>query len=57
MSFAIYLLGAVILIGGLSYAAVLLHVPPPWIAVAVAVMIGLAVLAAVTHTRQKDSAD
>jgi hypothetical protein len=57
MSFAIYLLGAVILIGGLSYAAVLLHVPPQWIAVAVAVMIGLAVLAAVTHTRQKDSAD
>ena len=33
MSFAIYLVGAVILIGGLVYGAVLMELPSQWIAV------------------------
>jgi len=55
MSFLIYIVGAVILIAGLVYASVLLHVPAEWIAVGAIVMVGLSVLAAVKVTRQKDS--
>ncbi len=54
MSFALYLVGALILIGGLAYGAVLLHVAPQWIAVGAIVFVGLGLLSAVKATRQKD---
>ncbi|MBK9656591.1 MAG: hypothetical protein IPO66_14475 [Rhodanobacteraceae bacterium] len=57
MSFAIYLAGAVILIGGLVYGAVLMQAPPQWIAVGVFVAVGLSILAGVRVTRQKDTAN
>ncbi len=57
MSFAIYLAGALILICGLVYGAVLMGAPPQWIAVGVFVAVGLSVLAGVRVTRQKDVAN
>ena len=54
MSFAIYLIGVAIFIGGLVYGAVLLDVPTAWIAVGAAVMLGLSILTGVKVTRQKD---
>jgi len=54
MSFAIYITGFLILIGGLVYGAILLNVPYQWIIVGSIVMLGLAVLAGVKVTRQKD---
>lgn len=54
MSFGIYLLGFVILICGLIYGAVLLHVPGHWIVVLTAVLLGLAIVKGVQATRQKD---
>ncbi len=54
MSFGIYLVGYLILIGGLIYGATLLHIPSQWIAVGTIVMVGLAVLSGVATTRQKD---
>lgn len=54
MSYGLYITGFLILIGGLIYAAVLLHVPPQWIVVGTLVMLGLAVLTGVKATRQKD---
>ncbi len=54
MSFGIYLLGFAILICGLIYGAVLLHVPGHWIAVFTIVLFGLAILKGVQATRQKD---
>ena len=56
MSFAIYIVGFVIFIGGFIYGAILLDVQPHWIAVGAIVMLGLAVLTGVKQTRQKDSA-
>lgn len=55
MSFAIYIVGFLIFIGGLVYAAVLLNVPQQWIVVGAVVLLGLAVLTGVKATRQKDS--
>lgn len=57
MSFIIYIVGFIIFIGGLVYAAVLLNVPYPWIAVGAITMLGLSILTGVKATRQKDSAN
>ncbi|MGD0500512.1 MAG: hypothetical protein ABSC23_18980 [Bryobacteraceae bacterium] len=54
MSFGIYIVGFLILIGGLIYAAVILHVAAQWIAVGAIVLFGLAILKGVQATRGKD---
>ena len=57
MSFSLYLIGYVILIAGLAYAAHLAHVPSHWIGALVIVLIGAGVLTGVKNTRQKDPAN
>lgn len=54
MSFAIYMIGYLIFIGGLVYGAVLMNISHQWIAVGAIILIGLAVLTGVKSTRQKD---
>jgi hypothetical protein len=54
MSFVLYILGFIILICGLVYGAVLLHIPQQWVAVGVVVLVGLGILTGVTSTRQRD---
>lgn len=56
MSFAIYVVGVIILIGGLIYGAVLMNVPQQWIAVGAIIMLGMSILIGVMNTRQKDPA-
>lgn len=56
MSFALYLGGVAILIGGLVYGATLLNMPTQWIAVGAIVLLGASVLSGVAMTRQKDPA-
>ena len=55
MSFALYIIGYLILIAGLVYGATLLHVPARWIVVGAIVMLGAGILTGVTATRQKDT--
>jgi hypothetical protein len=54
MSFGIYILGFLILIGGLIYGAILVHMPAHWIVVGAIVLLGLAILKGVQATRGKD---
>ena len=54
MSFGIYCVGFVLVIGGLIYGAYLMHVPAHWIAVGAIVLLGLGILTGVKATRQKD---
>ena len=54
MSFGLYMLGYVIVIGGLSYGAALAHVATHWIVVGDIILTGLAILSGVKITRQKD---
>ena len=56
MSFGIYSIGLAMIIGGLTYAAYLLHLPAHWIAVGVVVLLGVGILKGVKTTRQKDPA-
>ncbi len=55
MSFAIYIVGFLIVIGALVYGAVLLNVPTEWIAVGSIALTGMAVLSGVKATRMKDT--
>ena len=54
MSFAIYVVGYIVMIGGLIWGAHLMHVPPHWIGVGTIVLLGLGILTAVKNTRQRD---
>jgi hypothetical protein len=54
MSYILYIVGFVIVICGLVYGAVLLHVPTPWIVVSSVVLLGIAISTGVKATRQKD---
>ena len=56
MSFGLYALGFLIVIGGLIYGAHLMHVPPHWIAVGTIVLLGIGIVTGVQSTRQKDPA-
>ena len=53
-SFAIYLIGFVIMIAGLAYGASRLGAPPVWIGIGVTVMAGLGILMGVTRTKRPD---
>jgi hypothetical protein len=50
---ALYLIGFVIVVAGLAYAAHLAHVPNAWIVAGVIVLLGIGVLKTVTHTTRK----
>ena len=54
MSFALYLIGFIVLIVGLAIGAFLLHLPGHWIAVGVIVLVGLGILSGAANTRQRD---
>jgi hypothetical protein len=56
MSFGLYAIGFAIVIGGVIYAAYLVHMPAHWIAVGAIVLLGIGILSAVKATRQKDPA-
>lgn len=54
-AFNLYVIGYLLLLGGLGYGAYLLQVPETWIAVGALVMVGLGVMSAVSHTKQRDA--
>jgi hypothetical protein len=55
MSYTLYVVGFLIVIGGLIYGAFLLHIPTQWIVVGSVVLLGIAILTGVKATRQKDA--
>ena len=53
-SFAIYIVGFVILIVGLALAANMLGVPSVWIGIGIIVLVGIGILQGVARTRHRD---
>ena len=53
-SLAIFLIGFVILVGGLAYGASLAGLATQWIVVGVLVLMGVGIAMGVTRTRQRD---
>jgi len=54
-SFATYLIGYVILIGGLAGAAYLLNVPTVWIIVGIMILLGIGIVSATSRARARNS--
>lgn len=53
-SFGTYIIGILILVGGLATAAFLLGAPPIWIAVGAVVLLGLGIMTATSKTKPRD---
>ena len=53
-SFTTYVIGFVILILGLAFAAYMLDVPSVWIAIGVIVALGIGIITATSRTKMKD---
>ncbi|HEV2652709.1 MAG TPA: hypothetical protein VGU69_15730 [Rhizomicrobium sp.] len=53
-AFVLYIVGFFILLGGLIYGALLLHLPQTWILVGGLIVLGFGIMAAVSHTKQRD---
>jgi hypothetical protein len=54
MSFGLYTLGTIILIGGVLYVCNLAHVPARWEVAIALLLLGAGIMGAVNSTRQKD---
>jgi hypothetical protein len=54
MNFWIYLVGIAIVIGGIAWGLALAHLATPYILIITMVLLGLGIMGAVTHMRQKD---
>jgi uncharacterized protein (DUF983 family) len=55
MSFAIYIVGFLIVIGGIAWAMVALHIPQQWVLITCVILLGIGIVRAVTNTRAKGS--
>lgn len=53
-SFALYLIGMLVIIGGLAYGASLAGLSTQWIAVGAVVLLGIGIVAGVSKTRRRD---
>ena len=54
MSFALYMLGFVVFLGGVIWGAVIAGVPHVYIGIGTLVLLGIGIFSAVSKTRSKD---
>jgi len=54
MNFWIYLTGIAVVIGGIAWGLSVAHVSATYIMIVCLIMLGIGIMAAVTHMRQKD---
>jgi hypothetical protein len=54
MSFAIYVIGFLVLIGGVAWGLITAGVRPLYVVIACVIMLGIGILTGVTRTRSKD---
>ena len=53
-AFGLYVIGFLVLLCGLIYAAWLVHIPQTWIVVGTLIVVGIGVMSAVSHTKRRD---
>ncbi|WP_423198677.1 MULTISPECIES: hypothetical protein [unclassified Cupriavidus] len=54
MSFALYLIGVLLLVGGIAWALVTMGVAQVYIGIACVIVLGIGIMSAVSRTRTKD---
>lgn len=57
MSFSIYLVGFLIVIGGVAWGLLLAGVPTVWVIIASIIMVGIGILTGVGQTRSRDRSE
>jgi hypothetical protein len=55
MSFALYLLGLALLVGGISWGLITVGLAPAYVGIACLIVMGVGIMMAVSRTRMKDS--
>ena len=55
MSFALYIVGFLIAIGGVAWALITAGVRPLYVVITCVILLGIGIVSAVTHTRSKDA--
>jgi hypothetical protein len=55
MSFALYMIGLVLVVGGVAWALVTMGLTPIYVVIACVIILGLGMMSAVSRTRSKDS--
>uniref|UniRef100_Q46SG0 Transmembrane protein n=3 Tax=Cupriavidus TaxID=106589 RepID=Q46SG0_CUPPJ len=55
MSFALYLIGLLVLVGGIAWGLSIAGLAPVYIGIACLIVLGLGIMGAVSRTRTKDS--
>jgi hypothetical protein len=56
-SFGLYLIGFILVIAGLAYAAHLAGLAPLYIGIGIVVLLGLGILTGVTRTKKRDPSE
>jgi hypothetical protein len=54
MSFALYVLGLAVLVGGIAWALVMAGIAATWVAISCLLVAGIGIMMAVSRTRAKD---
>ena len=54
MSFSLYFVGALIVIGGVAWGMIKAGLPTVWVIIAAVIMLGVGILSGVSHTRSRD---
>jgi membrane-bound acyltransferase YfiQ involved in biofilm formation len=54
MSFALYLLGLAVMVGGIAWALITAGVAPTYVVMACLIVVGIGIMMAVSRTRTKD---
>ena len=54
MSFALYLVGFVLLTGGVAWGLIVAGVPPLYVGIACVILVGVGIISGVAKTRLKD---
>lgn len=54
MSFALYIVGLAVLVGGIAWALVMAGIAATWIAISCLLVAGIGIMMAVSRTRAKD---
>ncbi|MBW8888040.1 MAG: hypothetical protein JF616_09825 [Fibrobacteres bacterium] len=56
-TFGLYMLGFVMIIGGLAYGALRLGAPQVWVIIGAVILLGLGIASGASQTRRRDASD
>jgi hypothetical protein len=56
-TFSLYMIGFMMIVGGLAYGALRLGAPQIWVIIGAVILMGLGIASGASHTRRRDPSD